>query len=320
MTKLQAATAALLVILAAVLISGCTFFGGNIAAGSGVVIENFEVSPLKDIYASEAFELRAKIRNIGASDAENVFMKLYNVESVFGGNKIEISCIERFDLCASEEVLLAPDQESGTVGETKTCTWDCIAPPNIPEGISVTFNPSMRTYYMYKTSTIKAVNIASQEELISLETRGESLPLEDVSTTSGPVSMEIVVNGPIRYWSGEGKINFPINIKIQNIGGGVVCNPEQQGCQKTDNWNKAKLFFESDVSVNLICNSGIPERSMLVDLWKSQAATLTCEIEMPVPPGSTAKYIQKNLIFKLEYDYFVDASTSVNVIGRKPYI
>ena len=306
-------------ILAVLLGSGCTFFGGNTIAGQGVIIENFVSNPRDSIYAGERFEIQAKIRNIGTSDAKNVYMKLYNIETIFGGNKIDISCTERGDLCSPETIMFAPDKESGTEGETKACIWDCIAPPNIQKGISVAFNPSVRVYYMYSTSTIKAVNIASQEELIALEARGESLPLEDVSTTSGPVSIEIVVNGPIRYWSGEGKINFPINIKIQNIGGGVACNPEQQGCQKTDNWNKAKLFFKTyDRSVNLICGSGALEGD-LIELWKGQTTTLTCEIEMPVPLGSAPKYIQKNLIFKMDYDYFVDASTAVNVIGKDSY-
>lgn len=320
-------------LLFALPISGCVVPSGT-SGGSGVIIENFEVD-FPRVYAGEKFQLQMKIRNTGSVDALNVYPKLYNIQTTLQGSKFDVSCEET---CTTGVNLLAPDPERGTEGESRTCIWNCQAPKEIPKGLSVTFNPSVRLYYWYGTNTIKSINIASQDELRSLQSRGGALPSETISTTQGPVSLDIVVNGPIRYWEDESKIRFPININIQNVGGGVSCVTEDitipipmgiyapsfnyvtliSGCELSDNWDKVAIFFNGgDVGTIRVSNCDIsqdPGTKVIVDLWKGQSKTITCELEMDVPRTS-AGILQKNLNFDLSYAYFVDATVSLEVIG-----
>jgi len=315
-------------------------------------MENLEVDFPK-VYAGEKFKLQAKIRNTGSVDAWYVIPKLYNIDASASGQSFEITCSKDCTQCMN---LLAPDPERGTTGESKICIWDCTAPRSIPKGMTLTFNPSVRLYYAYRTTTTKALMIASQDELRAIQNQGKALPSETVSTTTSPVQMDVVVNGPIRYWEGEKKLRFPININIANTGGGTACGnfeskppskkpsgstssedsspaaanpcPSQTGnvadtpqdttagiatgCENPSNWNQVAIYFDNAISLEG-CDD-ITQRGY-VDLWKGQTKTITCEVVMDVPDVKTG-FVQKNLQFTLEYDYFTDASTNVEVIGR----
>lgn len=310
----------ILSIFSALFISGCTFPGGEeTASGSGVITENLEVDFPK-VYAGEKFKLQMKMSNQGSVDAQNVEPVLFNIEKNAGGKMLEISCL---GTCKSDIILLAPDPERGTTGETKTCTWDCRAPSEIPEGLTVTFNPSVRLYYGYATHTVKSITIASQDELRSIQNQGGSLPSETISTTAGSVQLSVIVNGPIRYQENENKITFPINIDIQNTGGGTACDVGNDGCMNTKNWNKVNIVFdrEDDSSATLkSCNiadsiqTAQGTQGPAVDLWKGQSATLTCEVDLNIQELSGL--VQKNLKFSIYYDYFMDTSTTIEVLGR----
>jgi hypothetical protein len=315
MNNKMAAVFAVLSILVVILSSGCTSFGStNTGSGQGVIIENFETD-FQKVYSGEKFQLQVKAKNIGSVDAEKVLPTLYNIGKTVSGKNVEISCT---NTCPENFKMLAPDLERGTEGETKTCSWDCTAPTSVPKGLSVTFNPSVRLYYFYRTSTIKSVTLASRDELRSVQNQGKTLPSETISTSIGPVQLNVVVNGPIRYSETDGKVAFPINIIIQNTGGGVACETLTNGCQDNKNWDKVALFFNEDGENSarlLSCDiSGSSGQGITADLWKGQSKTLACEVEMDVP--KTAGFVQKNLKFDIEYDYFVDASTAIEVIGK----
>lgn len=328
-------------VILAISISGCTIFDGQMTPGNGVVVENFEPD-FPRVYADESFKLQMKIRNTGSVDALNVYPKLYNIGSSTGEiSDLEISCEGS---CDADTRLLAPDPERGTTGESKTCMWDCYAPVNIPKGLTATFNPSVRLYYIYATHTIKSITLVSQNELRSLQTQGKALPSDTVSTTSGPLSLDVVVKGPIRYWEGENTVTFPVNINIQNSAGGTSCVSDDKipipiisgiptmptvvgfnfipivfGCEDSSRWDKVRLIFHKDDkgSVRIKECYGIEnENGAVIDLWKGQSRTITCEMEMDVPSSHSTGFIQKNLRFSLSYTYFTDSSTRVEVIGR----
>jgi len=309
--KLTGLLLSLLAIVFVLPLSGCVMPGGT-SGGSGVIIENFEAD-FSRVYTGEKFQLQTKIRNTGSVDAESVKLILYNIEKSQGISKLQISCDYT---CPVEMSLLAPDPDRGTTGESKTCIWRCTAPQGIQKGLSVIFNPSMRMYYSYRTSTIKSINIASQNELKSIETRGSALPSETTSTTSGPVQLDVVINGPIRYWEEESIVKFPFNINILNSGGGVACSyaTGSYGCEDEKNWNKVEISLENDPDIQIEDCELANGASTVIDLWKGQTKTITCELALNV--GENAGIVQKNLKVDISYDYMTDASTTVEVVGR----
>lgn len=312
--------------------SGCMMPGVETKASQGIVIENFEVD-FPRVYAGEIFKLKMKIRNDGYVDAYNVYPKLYNIGTSFQSGEAEISCEET---CNQGVHLSAKDPSMGTTGESRTCIWDCEAPRGIPKGLSVKFSPNVRLYYWYSTHTVKSVTVVSQDELRSIQSEGKSLPSETVSTTGGPIQLDVVVKGPIRYWEGADRITFPININIQNTGGGITCITDEinvpiltdanapsfdyttiiQGCENTDNWNKVKWYFDDEHGlIDLDCTpSGNNQR--VAELWKGQSTTLTCEVNMQIPSGHVAGIIQKNLKLSVYYAYMLDRTINVEVLRR----
>ncbi|MEM7825197.1 MAG: hypothetical protein QXO27_04465 [Candidatus Aenigmatarchaeota archaeon] len=326
------------------MISLVLFFCGcvsqeNNTRGNGVIIEKFKVD-FEKVYAGESFKIWLSLRNIGSSNAYNVYPKLYNVQTSSEGGVFEISCKES---CMTGVKLLPPDREAGTEGESLTCIWDCITPKNISKGLSIKFNPSVRVYYWYTSDVIKGVNIVSKDELRNIKNKDVSLPSETLLSTSGPIILEVIINGPIRFFENENKVSFPINVKIKNIGDGVACSLKEvtiplpfgtlynpsftfanliSGCEVNKNWNKITVFFDKgdDPSINLI-ECEISEEGSTIELWQGKERTITCEVEFDISKILDEEIpniprIQKNLRFYAEYAYFIDASTSIEVIGR----
>lgn len=294
--------------------SGCTLPGGGTVSGQGVVIENFEVD-FPNVYAGEKFKLQMKIRNTGSVDAYDVRAELYNTEASGTGGTFSIVC--EYGQCTQNR-LLAPDPDRGTTGGSKICIWDCMA-PEVSKGVSVNFNPSVRLYYVYETDVIKSLTIVSQDELRNIQNQGNALPSETLSSTAGPISMDVVVKGPIRYWEGENNLEFPVEVNIRNIGGGTPCASSLQGvadeCKNPDSWNKVGLYFPSEtLGITWSSCSGIGD-DQTVELWRGQEKTVTCEALMPLQWRPTG-IIQKNLDFMAVYSYFIDSSTPVTVVGR----
>jgi hypothetical protein len=107
-------------------------------------------------------------------------------------------------------------------------------------------------------------------------------------------------------------VTFPININLQNNGGGIACLGD---CTYEKNWNKIELSFENVEGTATLKSCDLQAGKMEVDLWKGQSRTITCEVQINV--GQTTGFVQKSLSFEAGYDYFVDASTSIEVVGRE---
>ncbi len=290
-----------------VLVSGC--ISGPITSGEGLVIENFVSSP-SEVYAGEPFQLQLMVRNKGTSNARNVRFELSNIGTTYGGEESEISCNPE---CAGLiEYMLAPQPESGTTGESKTCIWQCTAPSNIPRNIAVTFSPSVRVTYEYESNTARSATIVSEEELRSLETQGKAITSETTSISNAPIRLDIEMRSPLKYNEKTGMITFPISIGIENTGEGVACYPS---CGNPEDWNKVFLEMDPSSGVNLKdCNAGIFSS---VNLWEGRERSIVCDGEIMLANIKQTKtnILKKTLKIKAKYEYFTDATTSVKVTG-----
>ncbi|MBN2043230.1 MAG: hypothetical protein JW754_05510 [Candidatus Aenigmarchaeota archaeon] len=290
----------LFVILA---VSGCTslpFIGGGISAGNGLVIEEFKTD-FSEVKAGEPFKIMLKVRNKGTSFARNVVVDLSNSE--------ELQCMGG---CNFYTPISPPDPESGTEGESRTCTWNCRAPYDIPYGMSVTYNPLVRITYQYTSDIVRTITLASQDEVRNLQDMGRSLSIDPVSTSSGPVSLDLKLHSPVRYWMDQGLISSPMSIDIMNTGGGITCYPD---CFDQNGWNKISIYSQNFLGDILIdeCDVGIGSP---ITLWEGKSRTIRCNLQimnMPMTFGQTKKTIN----MKAEYYYMVTANTAVKAAGTE---
>jgi len=257
---------------------------------NGVLIEEFDASP-SQVYATEPVQLRLKIRNSGSVEAKNIRFEIFGID-------------EREWLCTTDcqtlESLLPPDKESNTEGQTKICLWNCKA-----ASLKSTYKPGIRIWYDYKTDVVRSLTIVSHDEIQRLQDKNMPLPSEIVSSTSSPISIDIEIKTPLRYWKERNEITFPIAFKIENVGDGVSCTG---GCEER-NWNKIYLIIKSDIEL-LDCELKTNANNE-IQLWEGKHRTITCTAKIR---EKTDIQLKKTINVMAEYTYFTDKFTTIQVI------
>ena len=292
--------------------SGCVIPSDGVS-GAGLVLEELVAEP-SELQSGEPFVIRAKIRNSGGTRAENVFVKLLNTAME---EFSDISCMPSFGTTGNCEIpfdLVGEDKETGVQGESRTCAWECEA-PQIEKGLKVTYNPIVRVYYSYENIATKTMLIASQDEIKRLQSQGEPIPSESITTTGGPVSVDIRLKGPLKFWEGKQQVEFPMEINIQNTGDGVACAFDSvsgglEGCDNTENWNKVSIVSNTVDVIFDDCD--LDKGAATVNLW-NQGGKIVCNAWVDVLQHTTN--LQKNIEIAAVYDYFFDNPIQVTVKG-----
>lgn len=323
-------------LLAILLVSGCT--AGNTTSGTGVVVKEF-APEFTEIYAGEPVTFRLLMKNEGSVDAANVHAELLGLDedwcnptqgcTTSSGNRQEK--LPNEDECkygGSGFNMLAPDTQRGTSGASHICTWTYKAPP-IQKGFTITYTPIARTYYSYSGGVTKLITFGSSSELRRIQDSSGKLPVETKSQSSGPITVDIQTQGPIRFWSDEKMITFPLEITINNVGGGVACaydvstklipggSYEQDACKKDEKY-KNKVFIKIDLGANSKMSlstecDGFKSGKQL-SLWKGQSNSVVCEVTATdLDPNGPS---QKPINVQAFYEYYTDTSSSIKVIGR----
>lgn len=326
--------------LAMLLISGCTT--GGTLSGKGVAVKEF-APEFTEIYSGEPVTFRLLMKNEGSVDAKDMHAELLGLDEDWCGEsstttltKCERSTGQRLERLPNEPEcsyksglgggfsLLAPDPQRGTSGSSHICTWTYKAPP-IQKGFSITYTPTARVFYTYKSGVVKLITFGSSRELRTIQDTGGKLPAETKSQTSSPIMLDIQTQGPIRFWQGENKIVFPLEVTITNVGGGVACADQGyvgdtlrdacKGDESKKNKVKIRISFganKNNMKLSQGCLDLAGEKT--ISLWKGQSNSIVCEVEASnLDPEAT---IQIPVTVEAVYEYYVDTPTSIKVIGR----
>ncbi len=306
-----------------ILASGCVMpgvpFDSQTPVGSGIVIESFRTDPeLSEVYSNEEVTFVLKFRNTGSVKAENGYAELLGLDQLWKGRddarknprNQEVFPYERE--CQYDQrgiVLLPPDPSAGIEGSDKICTWGYVA-PDVPPGLYADYRPRARVFYDYKSFLIKTVTIVPKDELRVIQNQGKSLPVETTSESDSPVSLDIETRSPIRTYGQT--LTFPMVIKIDNIGGGTVCE-NSDSCRKYTEggsmWNQFRLYIELPEGMNFEEGSCEETEEILLIMGKSQ--TISCKIQVHEIPE---RLTQKNIRLTAEYGYFIDKTIQIRVL------
>ncbi len=270
----------------AVMVSGC--IQGTTNAGKGMTIVSFEPE-LSTIYSGEETTFMLKVKNLGSFAATGTA----NMDLTEWGGECQFSSPKSFDS------MIAPNAERGTEGEERTFTWRCTA-PDIEKGLHIPYEPRAAVTYDYKTITSQSVTLLPTQELLSIRDSGNSLPSELVSTTDSPVAISIQVKGPIRLREDTNSIEFPVNIKIENVGGGIV-----EG-------SKVNLDVEGADGINSLATTECYEGSTDLYLWRGSSQTITCEMSA----NNVQQLTQARIVATATYQYTILGSTHIEVLGQ----
>jgi hypothetical protein len=224
--------------------------------------------------------------------------------------------------------LIPYDPVTQTPGETKSVQFQNLQAPLLSKGTSFTYEPTVRVSYDYSTVAQKPVTLVDRNELVRIQQQGKTLPSKPTTYTSGPLSVEITMGNFVRTsgqlgFGGQTYDIFPVQIKIVNnlweSGGSVT--PQGFGGIGFRGIGE----FDYPVLVKVIPPSGTnfvfsgfgddcSSFQFTVELFQGRQAEITCELEVTSPPTfKTESLIQ----VELDYRYFVDAVTQINVQGTK---
>lgn len=277
------------------LASGCTSSGGG--TGPGVVILSFEPD-FASVESRDDVRLIVRVQNQGGMEAENLEAELAGIDPAEWGVFI------RTKQLGSSGRMIPPRPQYGTEGETDMVTWDLKA-PDLAGTLTQTYNPSVRVYYRYQTAATKPITLVNEDELRRLIQMGKSLPTKEAAYTAGPLAVNIITGKYIKSTDEWGR-TFPITIHIENTGSGAP-SPKYRGFEKED--------YPVNVRINLpggLSTAGDCQTYQTVDLWKGKSYDLTCDLRITNAPHIAE---ERTIEVKLDYDYYVDATTSVTVTG-----
>ncbi len=294
-----------------VMVSGCTGGDTGVSFGNGIVITGWEPD-FSSVDSEEPVGLQLKIQNTGRADAENVVAQIININMDEWGTG--------FGWFGDEKdfgTLVAPDEQSGTPGQTETTIWNLEA-PELPEGMKFTYEPMIRVTYDYKTKAVKPITLVTTEELRRLVQSGMTLSGETTTYTEGPLSVEIRTGNFVK--TGEIDQEFPIYILITDIGGGYVV--PSSGFWGTGWWGSDDEWAPVEMTITLPDSISLESEGSeycstsgeTIELWKGKTAEITCMVSVDDPPDVR----EEGLIqVELEYTYYIDESTFVEVTGTE---
>lgn len=332
---------ALLPIVLVILVSGCTMPIGPTPTGSGgVVIEAFEPDlQVSEIYSGEPITFQLKFRNTGSVKAENVFAELFGLDEDWccesvglpgegpWRNNEKLPNEEKCRYTSEGFPMLPPDPAAGTSGETFVCSWSYRA-PDIPRNLpSVGYRPMARLFYTYHTTSSNSITFGSHQDIRGIQDVGGALPMSTTDTTLSPISITMETKSPIRFWTAgmeQGEVTFPIEINIENVGGGIACATDSQiyqscklpvGGENAKNKIKLEIIPDPGLQIQDECSDFTNTGGKIITLWKGQSNSIACDV---TATGLENKGpVQKSIAVKATYEYAVDAETSIRVVGRE---
>ncbi len=325
-------------IMFVIFVSGCTnpIGPGNVQSGGGITVEFFGPDiQVSEIFSEEPINFQIKFRNTGSVRAEHVFAELFGLDESWccgttgvpneGSWTTNNEKLPNEDGCrytGSGTTLLPPDQQMGTQGESRVCTWSYRA-PTIPRNIpSVPYTPTVRVFYDYKTILVKSITFGSHQDIRGIQDVGGTLPVSTTSSTSSPVSLSMETKSPIRFWtSGSGgEVTFPVDIGISNIGGGMACSAGfgtekpcklQSGGEGSKNRIMLKITPDEGLELHDECSEFL--NGKLMTLFKGQSNSISCDVS--ARGLRTTGPVKKAITLEAFYEYVIDTETSISVIG-----
>lgn len=287
------------------LVSGCTMpiDGGNSASGNGIAIEEFRPEFFQ-VRPGEPFELYLNVRNRGPFDAENIEVELFNLD------ESKVTCTGG---CALIGRLYGSDVKAGTPGESYECIWECRHSDDLPGGMKVTYNPMVRITYDYFSDITRSVTLASQDEVRRVEQSGITLPSDVSSKAEGPVSLNLNLLSPIRYFPRQGRLVTPVMIEISNSGTGTAC---YRDCGDSENWDRISLERMSTGTGIVFEGCEDILGTSAVEIWKGKTRDIRCDLVITQLPEGFG-FTRKTISLRARYGYFIEGTASFEVIGSQ---
>lgn len=272
-----------------------------------------------NLYSKDSFRLNLQVQNVGDAKAQNV-----NAELNKYGN---------FQLSDSQQKKLAdslepPDVSTNSPGETADTEWQVKTPES---STSFDYAFGVKIKYDYRTEAWTDGVVMSRERWKTLNQLGKAVEI-NTGTTIGPVQISVSTREVVLpVTEGIAEKTFPVQVKLQNTGGGVVnsdrssCNTEGVGCMDNvylyiptgDATTVLSLESCSPASTNATSEGTTTVTFSNVTLMGGSSAYISCNIRASADLLAKPD-LEKSFRIKAgaDYRYQVEGETTVTVQGE----
>ncbi|NOQ55262.1 MAG: hypothetical protein GQ477_00485 [Nanohaloarchaea archaeon] len=322
-----------LLVAVVLLLSGCigdTYSTGSPSTsfsgyGNGIKIQSFGFSSDK-VYSGIPSVLSVEMQNLGAKDAENIYVYLYGLSrgenEWFADDEDGVVDIgySGAEMASGDpriliiDSLMSPVKSINANGESAYISWMLTAPCDLPEKQVFKYSAGVRICYSYETTSIAKINVLDKEEYISRNRDGglKRYPIV-LSTTAGPIEVVMTTEQPMIL--SEEVDNLIFRAKLVDRGGGTITMNDCTGAVDWEN-NVLDLFTLHDkVTVTLggrECDLGL--RELYFKISDSAPPTADFPVTCSVPSFDDPE-LHLNLAIHLEYNYFIDKNAVISVEG-----
>ncbi len=295
-------------LFAVVFFSGCTMPGQQVSTVGkggikGVVINEFSPD-VSEIYSGDSVMFTAMVENIGEETARNVKLKLFGLGTDWeGSDNLDWDDFVDWDGKIKEIGTLGRSEpEENIPGDTGDAQWEVKSPDNLR--VDNTYTAAVRLYYQYSTTGLANIKVYNNDYLRSnpekANTIMQSSGIDTFTVTDAPVNIDLAgLSKPLVY-RGSGQI-ASLTVLINNVGEGKTY-------LDSDNENKPYVTIEKITVDDKSCkNLDLPSD---VRLPRTGQKSISCQFELP----EVDSYTTLPLEIELNYNYFVDSSTSIRVL------
>jgi hypothetical protein len=280
------------VLIGVIFLAGCIQLPGGAPVtkglASGVVIKSFSaVNP--EIYSGDYAYFDFTVENIGESDASNVCVKIYGLSDTEWTDWRPTNKM----ICPGSLNKANPTEK--LPGGAASDEFSVKSPTNLK--VDITYTAFIRTMYNYSTSGEGKIKLYSKRYLNAMPVEEAkriraSSGIESFVTTKGPIQLSLAgLSRPLEDGGGSRRITLVIENGGQ--GGNYLANPDDR-----------KVRIRTFKVGNTDCGGGEQQ------LPRVGPKMVTCEFTLP----SVEEYTTIPVKVEIEYNYFVDATTTIKVL------
>ncbi len=326
-----------LALMAIILMSGCIDNTGGSSSdsykgyGTGVSIESFSFSA--DSYeAGMPAILTLDVKNKGAKSIDDMYVYLYGLstgenewfddlaEMEVVGDAIKVSELDDSDgktpLILKIPRLDGPRPSLDMDGQESQISWILDAPKDLPKGKEFSYTAGTRVCYPYETTSIGKIDILNEDEYKSQSIEDEIARYKtELDSTAGPIDIDILTEQPV-ILSDDNEISF--RVRIKDVGGGTLTMSD---CSHVSEWEEEEVMdlwaLHDKIDITLAGKSrrcDVDMEDLYFRIPDNGPATADFNVICDIPDADAPR-MNYDLKLKFNYNYFVDRTTDISVVG-----
>ena len=308
----------LVAVVFVVMVSGCPdtgdIGGASFVMGNGLQVNSFDFKPAK-LVSGQATLLKLEMQNMGSLNVEEVYVNFYGLSNEWDGELIgDFSGNFEDRVVDVSSGLRSANAEFKTEGQKEVIVWKLTSPEEYLAGTEFAHRAYVRVCYPYETNVVAKVEVVGEDEWLVMEQSGKfsEHPI-DVKQTAAPIQVHIESMQPVVVGN-----SMSMELRVSNVGGGIAFVGEDDGGMSCE-----KMFSGSDVDVALDLNNvvvDISDASCEIlgesggDVWLSRGQERTVSVKCDGFSSDMPRQ-EFNLNIKFKYNYYIDAETSVVLVG-----